>query len=82
VIIKAIIMARPIHQLLIADAPIWLLEEIDKWSMSFFCAGKDRVNGGQCLISWKQICKPVAYGGLGVKNLRMQGDVYFPLLFL
>jgi hypothetical protein len=73
VLIKSVVTARPIHQLLIMEAPAWLMEEIDKWTRAFFWAGKDTVNGGQCLVSWQQICKPVRYGGLGVHNLRLQG---------
>ncbi|KAM0878677.1 hypothetical protein ACQ4PT_034721 [Festuca glaucescens] len=73
VLIKAVVMARPIHQLLVADAPAWLLEEINKWTRGFFWVGKEAVNGGQCLIPWQQICKPICYGGLGVKNLKLQG---------
>ncbi|XP_051211871.1 uncharacterized protein [Lolium perenne] len=73
ILIKSAVTARPIHQLLIMEAPVWLMEEIDKWTRAFFWAGKGVVNGGQCLVSWQQIYKPVCYGGLGVHNLRLQG---------
>jgi hypothetical protein len=73
VLIKSVIMARPVHQLLIADAPVWLLEEINKWIRAFFWAAKENVNGGQCLIAWQRVCQPVCYGGLGIKNLHLQG---------
>ena len=39
---------------------------------SLFWAGKDKVHGGQCLVAWNTICKPLVYGGLGVKNLQLQ----------
>ena len=39
---------------------------------SFFWAGKDKVNGGQCLVAWDTICRPKCYGGLGIKNLNWQ----------
>jgi hypothetical protein len=45
---------------------------------------KDRASGGQCLVAWKEICKPLEFGGLGVKNLRLQGlalRVRWDLLF-
>jgi hypothetical protein len=73
VLIKFVIAARPLHQLLILEAPVWLLEEIGKSMRGFFWAAKERANGGQCLVSWEQICKPVEFGGLGVKDLRLQG---------
>lgn len=42
VLIKSVISAK--HHLLIADSPVWLLEEMDKWIRSFFWAGSDKVN--------------------------------------
>jgi hypothetical protein len=35
-LIKAVITARPIHQLVVEDAPAWLLEEVTKWLRAFF----------------------------------------------
>jgi hypothetical protein len=54
-------------------AGVWLLEEINKWMRAFFWAGKDEVHGGQCLVAWRSICKTKEFGGLGVKDLRLQG---------
>jgi hypothetical protein len=50
ILIKSAIMARPIHQILVAEAPVWMLEEINKWVRGFFWAGKDKVTSGQCLV--------------------------------
>ena len=58
---------------MIAEAPAWVLEEIDQWMCAFFWAGKDKVNGGQCLVAWNTICRPTSLGGLGVGNLELQG---------
>jgi hypothetical protein len=73
VLIKAVIMARPIHHLLIEEALVWLLEEVNKWARAFFWAGKEEANGGQCLVAWQKICGPLAFGGLGVKDLYQHG---------
>lgn len=73
ILIKSVIAAKPIHQLLITEALAWLLEEVNKWMLSFFWAAKDKVNDGQCLVAWNNICKPEYFGGPGVKNLRLQG---------
>jgi hypothetical protein len=72
-LIKSFIGAKLLHLMLIADAPAWLLEEVNKWMMAFFWVAKDKVNGGQCLVAWDNICKHVCFGGLGVKNLKIQG---------
>lgn len=69
---QSVISARPIHHLMVADAPAWVFEEINKWMRSFFWAGKDKINGGQCLVAWDTICRPKCYGGLGIKNLNWQ----------
>jgi hypothetical protein len=58
---------------LIEDAPVWLLDEMEKSFSVFYWAAARRANGGQCLVAWDQICKPYDLGGLGVKNMRMQG---------
>jgi hypothetical protein len=55
------------------DPPAWLVEEITKHSRSFFWVGKKLANGGHCLVAWDNVCKSTRYGGLGVKNLRLQG---------
>jgi hypothetical protein len=33
------------------------------------------VHRGQCLVAWDAVCKPTCYGGLGIKNLELQGHV-------
>jgi hypothetical protein len=73
VLVNSVVSARAVHQMVVAEAPTWLLEEINRWMRSFFWAGKDRVNGGQCLVAWESICKPKEMGGLGIKCLRLQG---------
>jgi hypothetical protein len=35
-LIKTVEAAKPIHQLLVAEAPIWVLDEIGKWQRFFF----------------------------------------------
>jgi hypothetical protein len=72
-LLKSVLAARPIHQLLVAEAPCWLFDEVDKWFRGFFWSAKDRASGGQYLVAWNQVCKEFEHGGLGVKDLRLQG---------
>jgi hypothetical protein len=59
--------------MMVAEAPAWLLDEVNKWMRAFFWAGKEEVKGGQCLVAWRSICQPKEFGGLGIKNIRLQG---------
>jgi hypothetical protein len=65
--------ARPLHHLLIADAPGWVLDALEKGFRGFYWAAKEQANGGQCLVAWDKVCLPYKFGGLGIKNLRIQG---------
>jgi hypothetical protein len=46
VLVQAVMTARPIHHLLVAEAPVWVLEEIEKGLRGFLWAAKDKANGG------------------------------------
>ncbi|KAE8782832.1 Serine/threonine-protein kinase CTR1 [Hordeum vulgare] len=52
--------------------PTGVFEDIEKWMHFFFWAGKDKVNDGQCLVAWSQVYRPTRFGGLGIKDLRLQ----------
>lgn len=65
ILVNSVIAARPVHQLLILEAPAWVLEDINGWMRAFFWAGKDKVNGGKCLVAWNSICRPLKFGGFG-----------------
>jgi hypothetical protein len=73
ILVKSVISAKMVHQCLVAEAPVWLLEEAAKWMRAFLWAGKNNVNGGQCVVAWDKVCKPLAFGGLGIKDPRLQG---------
>ena len=71
ILVQSVVAARPVHHLMITEAPEWVLEDMNKWMRSFLLAGKDKCNGGQCLVAWDKICLPKAFGGLGIKKLEM-----------
>ena len=73
VLVKSVIAAKPIHHFMITDTPGWVFEELDKWMRAFFWAGKDQVPGVNCMVAWNAVCKPTCFGGLGIKNLKLQG---------
>ncbi|KAK1691938.1 hypothetical protein QYE76_008635 [Lolium multiflorum] len=74
---SAFIRGRSLHDnfLLVRQAPVWLLEDAAKWMRTFLRAGKSTINGGQCPVAWDRVYKPLSLGGLGIKDLRLQGLV-------
>jgi hypothetical protein len=46
VLIKAVMCARPTHNLLISEAPAWLIQEVEKRFRGFFWAASERASGG------------------------------------
>lgn len=73
ILVNNVIRARPTHHLLVADAPKWALDAVDKAYHAFFWAGSDHIHGGKCLVAWQRVCRPKHLGGLGVIDLHKQG---------
>ena len=73
ILVQSVVAARPVHHLMVTEAPEWVLEDMNKWMRAFFWAGKDKVSGGNCMVAWNAVCKPPCFGGLGIKNLKLQG---------
>ena len=65
-------MAMLVHHFMVMDAPKWVFEELDKWMRAVFWTAEEKVNGGKCPVAWDTICRPVFFGGFGVKNLQLQ----------
>ena len=41
--------------------------------MLLLSTGKKEAIAGRCLVAWDTVCRPVIYGGLGIKDLRLHG---------
>jgi hypothetical protein len=65
VMVRAVLTASPIYQLLVVDLRKWVFKALDKCRRGFLWKGQEKANGGNCLVSWKMVQRPLEYGGLG-----------------
>jgi hypothetical protein len=69
-LINSVITATATYFLTMFKPDPWLLKRFNTLRRSFLWAPEeDKVSGGKCLVSWKKICAPVRYGGLGIKDM-------------
>ena len=68
-LVKHVLSAMNIYQLLVIDPPKWLIKAIDKLRRGFLWCNDELATGGRCLVRWAAICRPLEYGGLGITDL-------------
>jgi hypothetical protein len=67
--VRFILSAIHIYMLINIKVPKWFIEAVDKLHHAFVWKGNKQVNGGNCLISWDIVQRPLELGGLGIPNL-------------
>jgi hypothetical protein len=70
-LIKSVLNAVPLHQLMVLAPPKKVIRLLEK--IGFFWEGCAAANGGNCHVSWRALCQPLCYGGLGVHNIEPKG---------
>jgi hypothetical protein len=70
-LIRAVLMAVPIHHFIAVQCPKWVLKAISKIIRAFLWKGRKDVKGGHCLVGWQWVCCPPNLGGLGILILEM-----------
>ena len=68
-LVKHVLSAMHIYQLLVIDPPAWLIKVIDKLRRGFLWSNDELAAGGRCLVRWAAICRPHEFGGLGITDL-------------
>jgi hypothetical protein len=68
-LIKSVLQAIPLHQLLVLNSPKRVFRLLERIERGFFWAGRADANGGNCHVNWQRVARPIEMGGLGVRDL-------------
>ncbi|CAM0949967.1 unnamed protein product [Alopecurus aequalis] len=74
ILVKFVMAAMPVFQLLAIDYPKWTQKVIEKIQGAFLWTGTDTVSGGKCLVKWSQLCYSLQLGGLDIPNMQLQSN--------
>lgn len=69
VLIKSVLFSLPTYFLSFLVIPA-LVEKILEQCQREFLWGKNKEGQGMNLMAWSKVCKPKAYGGLGIRRIR------------
>ena len=73
ILFRVVMIATPIYLMIAFDLPKWVIKAVDKRRRGFLWKGQEQANGGNCLVSWERVQRPLEYGGLGIHNLEKLG---------
>ena len=73
VLVRFVLTAIPIHLLVAIKVPKWFLRAVDKIRRGFLWTGRKNTNGGNCLVAWEKVMRPIDLVGLGIHNLEILG---------
>jgi hypothetical protein len=69
--VRFVLSAIPIYVLTAMKVPKWFIKAINKLRRAFVWRGREKVDGGSCLVAWEKVQKPLEFGGLGILNLEL-----------
>jgi hypothetical protein len=67
--VRFVLSAIPIYVLIAVKAPKWFIKAMNELRRAYLWSGRKQVNGGNCLVSWEKVQRPLEYGGLVILNL-------------
>jgi hypothetical protein len=72
-LIKSTLCVIPVYLSIAMEIPPWVHKAFEKIFKLFLWAGSDVIQGGECLVAWGAVRRPLEMGGLGIKNLKFFG---------
>ncbi|WVZ49550.1 LOW QUALITY PROTEIN: hypothetical protein U9M48_000897 [Paspalum notatum var. saurae] len=72
VLVKSTLSTIPVHVSIACGLSAWAIHAIDKLRRAFLWSGSDAMPSGKAKVAWLSVCRPVIYGGLGVRWLWFQ----------
>jgi hypothetical protein len=78
-LVKSVLCAIPIHQLLVYAPKKKVLKQIENNERGFLWGARKEANGGSCHVNWRKACRPLSCGGFGVQDMeRAHTGLSFP----
>ena len=74
ILLSAVLDSLLVYFMSVFTIPKSVLKTLDSIRRDFFWAAEETCTGAQCLVAWKNVCKPKKNGGLGLKNLHQQNN--------
>ena len=65
-LIRHVLCAMPTHILIAMSLHPSILRQVNRLLHAFLWQGRKTTNEGHCLVNWAKVCRPLAYGGLGI----------------
>ena len=53
--VRFVLSAIPIYALIAIKVPKWFIKAINKICRAFVWKGKDKADGGACLVAWERV---------------------------
>ena len=78
ILVNSVLSSLPLYFMSFFYLSQRVVQHIEKLRRAFFWNEKNNINGGQCLVSWDDLCSPRGSDGLGIRRLR---DFNISLLF-
>jgi hypothetical protein len=72
-LVKSVLTAIPVHRLLVLAPPKRIIKLFERVERGFLWEGRAVANGGSCHVSWRDVCRPLSRGGLGIRDMERAG---------